>query len=145
MKIKSLLLLLLTVCFLKTYPQSFKLDKIATIEGEDAFEELKHNFLFDTIQAPKLYHLILEREKKKMDINYHENDVKIRVSKKHEIDSQYQDSINAILIPFNHNISGRTISMALQLSKRIRLSHQMEKNLMEHALDYARRLRQTLM
>ena len=64
-----------------------------------------------------------------------------RVVEKQRIDSLYQDSINALLIPYNSNISGEIISLSLRMSDALRLSKKNHVRLMDKALDFARRLR----
>ena len=114
----------------------------AVIASEDALEELRVKYRFNTEQASELYRILKIRETRKYAHNYIESDPKSRAIIKMEIDNIYQDSLNAILIPQNLNISGRCISMTLRLAKTIKLSNKKEKKLMDCALDYARRLKQ---
>jgi hypothetical protein len=129
-------------CFNKVFSQSAELERIAHLEGEDAFEELKRVYWFDTLQAPQLYHLVLAREKRKIFSMSNNDDIKVRVTVKHDIEQIYQDSINAILIPYNPKISGKIISNALRLADKINLSIKKKDILMGYALDFAHRLRE---
>lgn len=147
------LLLLLNVCDAVSQSDFSKKEKVsldahgnaflpfAIIASEDAFEELRVKYVFDSGQASELLRILQKRETRKFSHNYIDFDSRSRTAAKTRIDSIYQDSINAILIPQNLNISGRNISMALRLAEAIRLSDKKEKKLMESALDYARRLK----
>lgn len=111
----------------------------AVIAGEDALENLKMKYRIAPEQLPALYRMLIKRETRKLAHNYIETDSRSRIIAKASIDSVYQDSINAMLIPLNLNISGTCISMTLRLADKIRLSEKKRKKLLDCALDYARR------
>lgn len=156
MKIKLLLTLILMQAACSVFSQSTEWQKkeraaieqhgsvflpFAVIAGEDALENLKMKYRIAPEQLPALYRMLIKRETRKLAHNYIETDSRNRAIAKANIDSVYQDSVNAILIPLNLNISGTCISMTLRFAEKIRLSEKKRKKLLDRALDYARRLR----
>lgn len=156
MKMKLLLTLILVQTACSVFSQSTEIQKkeriaieqhgsaflpFAVIAGEDALENLKMKYHIDSEQLPALYRMLIKRETRKLAHNYIETDSRSRIIAKASIDSVYQDSVNAILIPLNLNISGTCISMTLRFAEKIRLSEKKRKKLLDCALDYARRLR----
>lgn len=111
------------------------------IASEDALAEMQLRYLYNRNDLEHLRRLFEEREQRKAAHNYLERNPMERVVEKQRIDSLYQDSINALLIPYNSNISGEIISLSLRMSDALRLSKKKHRRLMEKALDFARRLR----
>lgn len=111
------------------------------IASEDALAEMQLKYLYNRNDLEHLRRLFEEREQRKAAHNYLERNPMERVVEKQRIDSLYQDSINALLIPYNSNISGEIISLSLSMSDALRLSKKEHHRLMEKALDFARRLR----
>ena len=111
------------------------------IASEDALAEMQLKYLYNRNDLEHLRRLFEEREQRKAAHNYLERNPMERVVEKQRIDSLYQDSINALLIPYNSNISGEIISLSLRMSDALRLSKKEHRRLMEKALDFARRLR----
>lgn len=111
------------------------------IASEDALAEMQLKYLYNRNDLEHLRRLFEEREQRKAAHNYLERNPMERVVEKQRIDSLYQDSINALLIPYNSNISGEIISLSLRMSDALRLSKKEHHRLMEKALDFARRLR----
>lgn len=111
------------------------------IASEDALAEMQLRYLYNRNDLEHLRRLFEEREQRKAAHNYLERNPMERVVEKQRIDSLYQDSINALLIPYNSNISGEIISLSLRMSDALRLSKKEHRRLMEKALDFARRLR----
>lgn len=111
------------------------------IASEDALAEMQLKYLYNRNDLEHLRRLFEEREQRKAAHNYLERNPMVRVVEKQRIDSLYQDSINALLIPYNSNISGEIISLSLRMSDALRLSKKNHVRLMDKALDFARRLR----
>lgn len=150
------MLLLAIVCVSHVYAQKLTCTKEETnaiqlygkemshqvnIASEDALAEMQLKYLYNRNDLEHLRRLFEEREQRKAAHNYLERNPMERVVEKQRIDSLYQDSINALLIPYNSNISGEIISLSLRMSDALRLSKKEHHRLMEKALDFARRLR----
>lgn len=148
--------MLATACFTHVYSQKLKYTKEETnaiqlygkemshqvnIASEDALAEMQLKYLYNRNDLEHLRRLFEEREQRKAAHNYLERNPMERVVEKQRIDSLYQDSINALLIPYNSNISGEIISLSLRMSDALRLSKKEHHRLMEKALDFACRLR----
>lgn len=148
--------MLATACFTHVYSQKLKYTKEETnaiqlygkemshqvdIASEDALAEMQLRYLYNRNDLEHLRRLFEEREQRKAAHNYLERNPMERVVEKQRIDSLYQDSINALLIPYNSNISGEIISLSLRMSDALRLSKKNHVRLMDKALDFARRLR----
>ncbi len=148
--------MLATACFTHVYSQKLKYTKEETnaiqlygkemshqvdIASEDALAEMQLKYLYNRNDLEHLRRLFEEREQRKAAHNYLERNSMERVVEKQRIDSLYQDSINALLIPYNSNISGEIISLSLRMSDALRLSKKNHVRLMDKALDFARRLR----
>ncbi len=148
--------MLATACFTHVYSQKLKYTKEETnaiqlygkemshqvdIASEDALAEMQLKYLYNRNDLEHLRRLFEEREQRKAAHNYLERNPMERVVEKQRIDSLYQDSINALLIPYNSNISGEIISLSLRMSDALRLSKKNQARLMDKALDFARRLR----
>ena len=149
-------IMLATACFTHVYSQKLKYTKEETnaiqlygkemshqvdIASEDALAEMQLKYLYNRNDLEHLRRLFEEREQRKAAHNYLERNPMERVVEKQRIDSLYQDSINALLIPYNSNISGEIISLSLRMSDALRLSKKNHVRLMDKALDFARRLR----
>ena len=91
----------------------------------------------------KLGQYLLQRELRKACYDYIWPDsVRQRVLMKMRIDTQYQDSIDMLLIPEYYNrISGDNISYALHARRAVRMDSTQYDYLMGKALDMAHRLR----
>ena len=148
--------MLATACFTHVYSQKLKYTKEeanviqlygkemshqVNIAFEDALAEMQLRYLYNRNDLEHLRRLFEEREQRKAAHNYLEQNPMVRVVEKQRIDSLYQDSINALLIPYNSNISGEIISLSLRMSDALRLSKKNHVRLMDKALDFARRLR----
>jgi len=148
--------MLATACFTHVYSQKLKYTKEeanviqlygkemshqVNIAFEDALAEMQLRYLYNRNDLEHLRRLFEEREQRKAAHNYLERNPMERVVEKQRIDSLYQDSINALLIPYNSNISGEIISLSLRMSDALRLSKKNQARLMDKALDFARRLR----
>lgn len=101
------------------------------IASEDALAEMQLKYLYNRNDLEHLRRLFEEREQRKAAHNYLERNPMERVVEKQRIDSLYQDSINALLIPYNSNISGEIISLSLRMSDALRLSKKEHRRLME--------------
>lgn len=111
------------------------------IASEDALAEMQMKYLYDRKDYLHLQKLFEAREQRKIAHDYLEQNPSARVMEKMGIDSLFQDSINALLIPYNPNISGEIISLSLYMSDVLHLSKKSHHRLMEKALDFARGLR----
>ena len=109
---------------------------------EDALASIRIKYRVASKDKEHLAKLIYDRECRKLAHNYIENNPIQRMKEKMRIDSLFQDSIDALLIPYNHDISGKCISMALQFSDNLKLNSKKRKFLMDKALSFARRKRQ---
>lgn len=91
----------------------------------------------------KLGQYLFQRELKKACYDYiWQDSVRLRVLAKMRIDTQYQDSIDMLLIPEYYNrISGDNISYALHAKRAVRMDSTQYDYLMGKALDMAHRLR----
>ncbi len=109
---------------------------------EDALASIRIKYRVASKDKEHLAKLIYDREFRKLAHNYIENNPIQRMKEKMRIDSLFQDSIDALLIPYNHDISGKCISIALQFSDNLKLNSKKRKFLMDKALSFARRKRQ---
>lgn len=119
----------------------FEIASSANISSEDAYEELRLKYRCSTNDMEKLKFLLQRRELRKHTHNFLETSARNRVIQKMKIDSLFQDSIDAILIPYNHDISEPIISMALFMANPLKLQEKKQKLLLNSALDFARRKR----
>ena len=106
--------------------------------SEDAYVTLCLKYRVDVKDRLHLMNLVRDREYRKYAHNFLDNTPRQRVMEKMKIDSVFQDSIDALLIPENHEISGRSISMALKLAKPLKLSNKKYTFLMDKAITFAR-------
>ena len=147
--------MLATACFTHVYSQKLKYTKEETnaiqlygkemshqvdIASEDALAEMQLKYLYNRNDLEHLRRLFEEREQRKAAHNYLERNSMERVVEKQRIDSLYQDSINALLIPYNSNISGEIISLSLRMSDALRLSKKNHVRLMDKALEIANQI-----
>lgn len=153
---KALLIVLMAACVPQMYAQKWAYTKEETkviqehggeilpqvaIASEDAMAALQLKYRYAETDGEHLRRLFREREQRKAAHNYLESNPRERVMEKQKIDSLYQDSINVFLIPYNYNISGHLISLALRMSDPLQVSTKNRKRMMDKALDFARRLR----
>lgn len=118
-----------------------ELMQFVNVVCEDAFTALRIKFRVNNEDNRHLMRLVCEREYRKYARNFIDDNAVTRVREKMRIDSLFQDSIDALLIPYNHQISGENISMALQLSEHFKLSNKKHRYLMDKALAFARKKR----
>ena len=111
---------------------------VVFLNAEDAYAELCLKYHVESKDSVYLSRLLTRREWHKCAHNFLDSVPTVRVREKMRIDSLYQDSIDALLIPFNHQISGKSISLALQLSEHFKLSNRKHRLLMDKALAFAR-------
>lgn len=109
-----------------------------TVEEIEVGIQLKYNVPYELL--PKISRYIRECECRKACYNYiFKDSVMSRYLHKVSIDSIYRDSINRLLIPVDGSkISGENVSLALKLSKAIKLDDAQYENIMENALRMAR-------
>lgn len=108
----------------------------------DAFMALRIKYHVRITDFAHLMKLLQDREYRKFARNYIDVMPRQRVIEKMRIDSLFQDSIDALLIPDNHSISGRSISMALQMADKLQLNKKKYSFLMDKAIGYARMKRE---
>lgn len=115
------------------------LDKVALLNGEEAFERMRMKYRFKKADSARLKQLFMERELDKI-VPY-----KVGLSAtqtmeyKNAADSAYSDSIYRYLIPYN-KISSENLTCALKFAKRIKLDEAQYEYLMSCALKMAHRL-----
>lgn len=84
---------------------------------------------------------LMECEHAKLRCNFdYLSDRKRRGEAKEKIESAYRDSIYRLLIPYNNNISGENLSLALRIHKHLELDSIQCEYIMDKALDLAHRL-----
>ena len=105
--------------------------------------EIHLRYVCSPSKDEKLGQYLLQRELRKACYDYILPDsIKRRVMIKMRIDTQYQDSIDMLLIPEYYNrISGDNISYALHARRAVRMDSTQYDYLMGKALDMAHRLR----
>lgn len=111
----------------------------ADVESDDFFTSICMKYSVKSEDSQTILKLIRGREYKKYACNYLFKFSRERVNEKMKIDSLYQDSIFTLLIPYNHDISGKNISLALELSDTLSLSKRNYDFLMNKALMLARK------
>ncbi len=109
--------------------------------GSDALEELVQKYCVLTSDAGFLKKLFVEREIRKATYDYMDYKPWDKMLCKQRIDSLYQDSINARLIPYNPSVAGEVITMAVRLSKSVGASPETKGRIVALGLDVARRKR----
>ena len=115
------------------------LDEVALWNGEEAFERMRMKYRFKKVDAGRLKHLYMEREKEKILAYKVEFSARNTVCLKDYVDSIYCDSIYRYLIPYN-KISSENLTCALKFAKRIKLDEAQYEYLMSCALRIAHRL-----
>lgn len=153
MKLKLLFFSLATLCLGNVYAQPLAYTKderrVLKMHGEewkshvqiiceDAYASVVLKYHVERTDCAHLARLINDRESRKYAHNYLDSIPVERVREKMRIDSVFQDSIDALLIPNNHQISGKAISLALQLADHFNVSKKKQHFLMDKALSYAR-------
>ncbi len=114
----------------------------AKIASSEDFANLCISYKVMKKFSPRLKEILSEREQRKACYNYiYSNAPYKRARAKMEIDSLYQDSIDIRLIPYNKNISGEYMSIALFEEKTLRLDSAQYNAIKRCALDLAHRLR----
>lgn len=111
------------------------------IASDDAFTAYCINYHVPRFRNRQFYSLVCRREARKAayDYIYPESAAK-RVRAKMAIDSLFEDSLNAILIPYN-NISGENLSYAIRIAKVNDVDSAQYEYLMAKALELARKLK----
>ena len=102
--------------------------------ADDAMAHLIADCRFVQEDGGRLWYFCLTKEVKKYLRNYMEQGRKERYYAKDSIDAVYVDSINAILIPYNPQLSGDYISFALRIGKEMKLTDAVRNELMANAL-----------
>lgn len=115
------------------------LDKVALLNGEEAFERMRMKYRFKKADSARLKQLYMERELDKIVPYKVGLSAKQTMEYKNATDSAYSDSIYRYLIPYN-KISSENLTYALKCSKRIKLDEAQYEYLMSCALSMARRL-----
>lgn len=113
----------------------------AKISAEDAATALCVKYYVPKSQRKKLYQIVKRREinKKIYDYVYPTSSRKRSYAKLH-FDTLFQDSIDAILIPYN-DISGENISYALKCKKAISLDSVQYRYMLDKAIGMAKKIR----
>lgn len=115
----------------------------AGFNDEDALAELRMKYIVPQKDVARLRNLVRRRECRKIAYDYiYPSSPEQRVKEKLAIDSVFQDSIDAILIP-NNAISGENISYAVKAAPALKLDAAQSEYILNHAIDIARRLRKS--
>lgn len=153
MKTKSPLAFFLFFCAISLYSQKLsptkeekkilveyasQMEPMVSISYDDAFAELGLKYKWHPGYTESLKSLLYRRELRKYARNYLDSIPRMRVAEKLLIDSLFQDSIDAILIPFNLDISEPAISIALGFANLLNLSDKKKKALQQAALNFAK-------
>ena len=110
--------------------------------AEDAYSSIYAHYKFRKEDAEKIFELCKCKEKIKYVYNYHyKTNLRKRYLVKDSIESDYLDSINVYLIPYNPELTGRYISYAFRIAGKMKLSDKTCQELMNQAIDMARQLR----
>lgn len=108
---------------------------------DDCLAAILARYRFDKNNFYELQSYCHDKELKKYVHNYIETNPALRIVAKESIDSIYSDSINKLLIPYNPELTGHTISLTLRLAKALKLKDLESDFLMAKALDFSRRIR----
>ncbi|MCR5314220.1 MAG: hypothetical protein K6E54_11370 [Bacteroidaceae bacterium] len=119
-----------------------ELKSFVDVVSVDAFMALRIKYHVRLNDFTQLMRLLQDREYRKFAHNYIDVMPRQRVIEKMRIDSIFQDSIDALLIPENHSISGKNISMALKMADKLQISRKKYAFLMDKAIGYARMKRE---
>ena len=106
--------------------------------SEDLYQSIRNKYICNSLITKSLRRLCYECERRKYLYNYLHLYPKDRFKLKEKIDSIYQDSINALLIPANQAISGPLISITLNMSDVLGLDSTKYNAMMNKALSFAR-------
>ncbi len=118
-----------------------EIDSMALTNGKEAFVELCLRYYVPKAQSHNLKSLLLLREKRKAAYRYiYPDAIQSRVESKLSVDSIFQDSIDAILIPHN-KISGENISFAVKCLNILEFDDTQRKYIINEALDIAHQIR----
>ena len=143
-------------CFICSYSQNVGLtlveqstyDKFKTeievnaqFAYEDEFVRLSKKYEVPDNKKELIGRYCHDKELKKYICNYKNYEsLACRLAEKEQIDSVYMDSIFAHLVPYNPQMTGRAISLALYFADLLSLTPEDVSVLTENAVDYARRL-----
>ena len=119
-----------------------RVEEQAKFVSSEKFAEMCQSYRVMKRFSPRIKELLAEREQRKACYNYIYNDSPSKRAKaKAVIDSLYQDSINIRLIPYNKNISGDYVSLALFLDKSLRMDSAQTCAIKQCALDLAHKIK----
>ena len=119
-----------------------RVEEQAKFVSSEKFAEMCQSYRVMKKFSPRIKELLAEREQRKACYNYIYNDSPSKRAKaKAVIDSLYQDSINIRLIPYNKNISGDYVSLALFLDKSLRMDSAQTYAIKQCALDLAHKIK----
>ncbi len=112
-----------------------------SIATDDAFTAYCINYHVPRSKNKQFYSLVSRREERKAAYDYiYQKSPYKRVKAKMAVDSLYEDSLNAILIPYN-KISGENVSYALRIAEVNNVDSTQYEYLMSKALELARKLK----
>lgn len=111
------------------------------VATDDAFMAYCIKYHVPRSKNRQFYRLVGRREERKAAYDYiYPKAPAKRVRAKMAVDSLYEDSLNAILIPFN-KISGENVSYALRIAKVNNVDSTQYEYLLSKALELARKLK----
>lgn len=108
---------------------------------EDLLFQMDNSYMIPSSKKSKIDQYVQDKERKKYLCNYKQYEhLSDRIKEKTKIDSLYQDSIFAILVPYNPQMTGQAISLALFFAEELALSQENTAILTAKAVDFARRV-----
>lgn len=107
----------------------------------DNFALLKHTYVVPREVNDIVFLLCTEREVRKAAHNYIEHDDMVRIERKQQIDSIYQDCIDTCLMRYNPKIAGSMMLCTLNLLSVLGVEKEKIHSLVTLGLDVSRRLR----
>ena len=110
--------------------------------GLEKYTELSLSYHVSKHDVEKLKQLLINREKKKMLCRFlYNKTLRERVKALMTIDSIYQDSVFALLIPHNKYMSGSNIKLAMKLSMSLDMFRMQKDTITWKAVSIARKLK----
>lgn len=111
--------------------------------GADALAGIEADYKVDPYDEERLRDLCHRMERHKYVHNYILESAADRLQYKRLIESQYWDSISAILIPSNPGMAGRYLGYAVMMKEQLAITEEGIRILTDRAIEYAGLLRKT--
>lgn len=114
---------------------------MSKIAAEDAYQELRQDYVLSKEDIPFVEALIFERESRKATYNILCKKPWERVANKKRIDDLYQDSIDVRLLTYNDKVAGSNISIALRFAEHMGVSRENYSKIINLGLSVAKHRR----